>query len=93
MIDPSGVLHDGQKFKGPKELKQLLMGKKDLFARALAEKMMVYSIGRGLEYYDKRAIDSIVAALAKNDFRFSTLIIETATSDPFRMRRGKDQKD
>jgi hypothetical protein len=93
MIDPSGVLPDGQKFKGPKELKQLLMGKKDLFARALAEKMMVYSIGRGLEYYDKRAIDSIVAALAKNDFRFSTLIIETATSDPFRMRRGKDQKD
>jgi hypothetical protein len=34
-----------------------------------------------------------VSALSKNDFRFSTLIVETATSDPFRMRRGKGQEE
>ncbi|MBI1832359.1 MAG: DUF1588 domain-containing protein, partial [Planctomycetes bacterium] len=93
VIDPSGVLPTGQTFKGPKELKQILMSKKNLFARALTEKMLTYSIGRGVEYYDKHAIDAIVSALAKNDYRFSTLILETATSDPFRMRRGKEQKD
>ena len=92
-IDPSGVLPNGQSFKGPKELKQILMEKKDLFSRALTEKMLTYSIGRGVEFYDKRAVDSIVSALAKNDFRFSTLIVEVAMSDPFRMRRGKDQKE
>jgi hypothetical protein len=92
-IDPSGVLPNGQSFKGPKDLKKILMFQKDLFARALTEKMLTYSIGRGVEYYDKSAIDSIVAALAKNDFRFSTLVAEVATSDAFRMRRGKDQKD
>lgn len=93
LIDPSGVLPDGQKFKGPKELKQILMGKKDLFARTLTEKLLTYSMGRGVEYYDKHAIDTIITALGKSDYRFSTLILETATSDPLRMRRGKEQKD
>ncbi|MSQ93869.1 MAG: DUF1592 domain-containing protein [Gemmataceae bacterium] len=92
-IDPSGMLPGGQKFNGPKELKQILMGKKDLFARTLTEKMVTYAIGRGIEYYDKTAVDNIVTALAKNDFRFSTLIVEITQSDPFRMRRGKDKKD
>ncbi len=92
-VDPSGELPNGQKFKGPKELKQILLGKKELFSRALTEKMLTYGTGRGVEYYDKSAVDAIVAALAKNDFRFSTLIIETATSDPFRMRRGKGQAE
>lgn len=92
-IDPSGTLPGGQTFKGPKELKQILMGKKDLFSRALTEKMLTYGIGRGLEYYDKAAIDKIVTNLAKNDFRFSTLVVEITNSDPFRMRRGKDQKE
>jgi hypothetical protein len=92
-IDPSGALPSGQSFKGPKELKKILMDKKDLFSRALTEKMLTYAIGRGIEYYDKSAVDNIVAALAKNDFRFSRLIVEITTSDPFRMRRGKDQRD
>jgi hypothetical protein len=92
-IDPSGILPGGQKFNGPKELKQILMGKKDLFSRTLAEKMAIYAIGRGLEYYDKAAVDRIVTALDRNDYRFSVLMVEIAKSDPFRMRRGKDQKD
>ncbi|MBI2808547.1 MAG: DUF1592 domain-containing protein [Planctomycetes bacterium] len=92
-IDASGVLPNGQKFNGPKDLKAILMGKKDLFSRALTEKMVTYGIGRGIEYYDKPAIDRIVSALSKNDFRFSTLMVEITQSEPFRMRRGKDQKD
>jgi hypothetical protein len=92
-IDPSGTLPGGQSFKGPKELKQILMEKKNLFSSTLTEKMLTYGIGRGLEYYDKSAVDGIVTALAKNDFRFSTLIVEITTSDPFRMRRGKDQAE
>ncbi len=93
LIDPSGTLPGGQTFKGPKELKQILVGKKDLFARALTEKMLTYGIGRGLEYYDKSAVDKIGTALAKNDFRFSTLVIEITKSEPFLMRRGKGQQD
>jgi hypothetical protein len=90
-IDPSGVLPNGQKFNGPAELKKILLEKKDLFSRCLTEKMLTYAIGRGLDYYDKSAVDRIVAALAKNDYRFSTLVVEICKSDPFVLRRGKDQ--
>jgi hypothetical protein len=88
-IDPSGTLPDGKSFKGPAELKAVLKEKKGLFARCLAEKMLTYALGRGLEYYDKPTIDRITAALAKDDYRFSTLAVEIAKSDPFRLRRGK----
>ena len=85
-IDSSGELPDGQKFQGPAELKKILQGKKELFARALSEKILTYALGRGVEYYDECAIDRIVAELEKHDYRFSTLIVQTALSDPFLMR-------
>src|SRR4029078_9583075 len=85
-IDASGELPDGQKFEGPARIKSILKSKKELFARSLAEKMLTYALGRGLEYYDKCAVDTIVAALEKNDYRISTLIAETVSSDPFQMR-------
>jgi hypothetical protein len=89
-IDASGVLPDGKSFTGPAELKVILKDKKDLFARCLTEKMLIYALGRGLEHYDKPTVDAVTAALAKNDYKFSTLVAEIAKSFPFRMRRGKD---
>ncbi len=90
-IDPSGTLPDGRSFQGPAELKAILKEKKDLFARCVAEKMLTYALGRGLDYYDKPTISRINSALASNAYKFSTLILEIAKSDPFRMRRGNSQ--
>jgi hypothetical protein len=92
-IDSTGELPGGQKFQGPEELKAILKAKKELFSRCLTEKMLTYAIGRGVEFYDKPAIDGILAALEKNEYRFSRLITAIATSDPFRLRRGKDQEN
>jgi hypothetical protein len=89
-IDPSGTLPDGKSFQGPAELKQILKGKKELFSRCLAEKMLTYALGRGVEYYDRPTIDRICTALARDDYRFSTLVREIVKSDPFRLRRGKE---
>jgi hypothetical protein len=91
-IDPSGELPDGQTFAGPEGLKNILKGKKELFARSLAEKMLTYALGRGLEYYDKCAVDKIASALEKNDYRMSTLIVETIQSEPFQMRTATGEK-
>src|SRR5262249_4256627 len=77
-IDPSGTLPDGRSLKGPAELKTILRDKKELFARNLTEKMLTYALGRGLEHYDKPAVDRIVAGLEKNEYRFSTLVTEIA---------------
>ena len=85
-VDASGVLPDGTAFEGPDELKQIMRQQKELFVRCVVEKMLTYATGRGLEYYDECAVDDIVAALEKNDYKFSTLLLEIVNSDPFQMR-------
>jgi mono/diheme cytochrome c family protein len=90
-IDPSGTLPDGRSFAGPQELKHILKAKKELFAHTLAEKLLTYALGRGLEYYDRPAVNRIVSALGRDDYRFSTLVLEIARSDPFGLRRGKEE--
>ena len=90
-IDASGTLPDGRKINGMGDLKKALLADKDRFARHVAEKMLTYALGRGVEYYDKRAIDRIVSEVAKDDFKFARMVIATVQSDPFRLRRGKDQ--
>lgn len=89
-IDPSGELPGGQTFQGPQELKAILKSKRDLIATAITEKLLIYALGRGLEYYDQPAVDRITAAMAADNDKFSRLVIEIAKSDPFRKRRAKD---
>ncbi len=91
-IDASGVLPDGKAFNGPAELKAILKDKKDLFSRCLAEKLLTYALGRGLEHYDRCAVDKVLVALDKNDYRFSTLLVETVKSEPFQMRTATGKK-
>jgi hypothetical protein len=86
VIDASGVLPDGKAFDGATGLKTVLETKKDLFVKCLANKMLTYALGRGLEYYDRSAVDQISGALAKNQYRFSALVLEIVQSDPFQKR-------
>jgi mono/diheme cytochrome c family protein len=88
-IDPAGTLPGGESFKGAGELKNVLKGQSEVFARCLTEKMLTYALGRGVEYADKCAIDDAVDALKKDGYRFSRLVLEIVRSDPFQKRRGK----
>jgi len=87
-IDPSGELPDGRTFQTLAELKEILKEMKDSFAACLSEKMLIYALGRGLEFYDQPEVDRIVSALQRNNYRFSTLVREIVRSDPFQKRRG-----
>jgi hypothetical protein len=92
-IDPAGKLVSGETFNGPAELKTILLKRRrDDFVHCLTEKMLTYALGRGLEYYDKCAVDQITKRLAKGRYRFSTLILEIVKSTPFEMRRGEDEQ-
>jgi hypothetical protein len=92
-IDPAGELVSGETFKGPAEFRELLLKKKNEdFVRCLSEKMLTYGLGRGLEHYDKCAIDDISKGLAKNKYKFSALILEVVKSTPFQKRRGEEQR-
>lgn len=87
-IDSTGVLPDGAKFDGPAELRKVLLGKADLFRRCLSEKLLTYSLGRGLEYYDKCVLDDLVKKLKNGEDRFSSLILAIVETDAFQKRRG-----
>jgi hypothetical protein len=88
-IDASGTLPEGQSFKGPDELRRVIAARKDDFLRTLTEKMMTYALGRGMETYDKSTIRDIGAAVAKDGYKFSTLISRIVNSDAFQKRRAK----
>jgi len=91
-IDASGVMPDGSSFKGAAELRTMLVEKRsDQFSRCIAEKLMIYGLGRGLEYYDDPAVSAITKAVAADGHKFSRLVIEIVKSDPFRMRRGLEE--
>ena len=85
-IDASGTLPDGKKFDGADGLKEIIKSKKSLFIRCVTEKMLTYATGRGLEYYDRRAVDKIMGKLEKQEYRFNVLLTEIVKSDPFQMR-------
>jgi hypothetical protein len=89
-VDSSGELVGGKIFKGPAELKTILIEqKKDLFVRNLAGKMLSYALSRGVEYYDAPAIKEIVTALGANGYRGRVLIAEVVKSYPFQYRRNE----
>jgi hypothetical protein len=87
-VDSSGELPDGRRFNGPAQLIAILKAQKSQFVHSLAERMLTYAIGRGMESYDKCNLDAIVRSVAAKDHRFSALVTEVVLSDPFRKRRG-----
>jgi mono/diheme cytochrome c family protein len=88
-IDASGTLPDGRSFKGPQELKTILRADRDAFAQCLAEKLLTYALGRGLERYDRPVVKKIAQNVAMNNYRFSSLAMEIVKSIPFQMRRHR----
>ena len=91
-IDASGKLPEGGDFSGPMELIEILEKQKTQFADSLARKMLVFALGRGLEYYDECVIKEITAEMEKQEYRFSSLVLGIVTSDAFLQRRGEGKK-
>jgi hypothetical protein len=88
-LDVGGTLADGKAFQGPVELKRILLGRKDDFARNLVERMLTYALGRGVEYYDGPAIKEMRKSLAGQGYRMSALVAGIARSYPFQHRRNR----
>ncbi len=86
-IDDSGTLPDGTTYRGSLELKEILRSQSDAFTKNLAEKLLTYALGRGLEAYDRAAVDAITQRVAAADHRFSSLVLGVVESQAFRMRR------
>jgi len=84
-IDANGVLVDGTKVDGVASLREVLMRRSDTFARVVAEKLLTYALGRGVEFEDMPLVRSIVRDSAANKYRFSSLVVNIVKSPAFQM--------
>jgi hypothetical protein len=87
-LDVKGVLPTGETIEGADQLKSVLLNRKDDFIRNVVEKMMVYALGRELDYYDECAVQEIHAGLKRDDYRLLALVRGVVESVPFRSRRA-----
>jgi cytochrome c551/c552 len=88
-IDASGELVDGTKIGGPADLRKALVGRSDAFVTSATEKLLTYALGRGIQYSDMPVVRSIVRDSAKNNYRFSAIVLGIVKSVPFQTRNGK----
>jgi hypothetical protein len=88
-IDASGGLPDGSTFEDVAGLEKALLSRPEIFVGTLAEKLLTYGLGRGVEYYDAPTIRAIVRAARAHDFRVSALVLGIVNSAPFQMRMSR----
>ena len=85
-IDSSGKLPDGTQLNGPDDVRRALTAQPDQFVQTLTEKLLTYALGRTVEYRDMPTVRAIVRAAAKDDYRFSSLVMNIVQSDAFQKR-------
>ncbi len=74
-VDSTGDLPDGRKFNGPKELRAILLERSDDFRRCFADRLLTYSLGRGLEYFDECTVQQITARGKSEGDKFSAYVL------------------
>jgi mono/diheme cytochrome c family protein len=91
-IDASGELPDGRKINGPNDLRAALLKRPDQFVQTFTEKLMTFALGRTIEYHDMPTVRSIVRDAAKDNYRFSSIVLNIVESDLFRKRTASEAK-
>jgi hypothetical protein len=86
-IDTAGTLPDGSKFEGIAGLRKALLVHPEQFVNTVAGKLLMYGVGRNLQYYDAPAVRAIVHDAAPGNYTFSNLVLGVVKSAPFQMRQ------
>jgi mono/diheme cytochrome c family protein len=89
-VDASGVLPGGRSFRGPLELKAILVERRDEFVRTMAANLLIFALGRGLQLEDECVLRDVQKAAAADEYRFSSVVLAITRSFPFRNRRNPD---
>jgi cytochrome c5 len=86
-VDASGEI-DGKAFAGPVEFRKILASRQDDFRRAFVRKMLSYALGRGIQGFDRPAVEAICAAVKADGDTFTSVILNVVKSYPFQNARG-----
>jgi hypothetical protein len=90
-IDANTVLPTGVAINGVVELRAQLVARPATFATAVTERLLMYAINRQLEYFDMPQVRAVVRAAAKDNYRFSSIILGIVNTDAFR-KQGAPSK-
>jgi hypothetical protein len=88
-VDAAGGLPSGDTFEGVTGLKQALLSRPERFVGAVTEKLLTFALGRGIEPSDGPAVRAILRDSQRDDYRFTTLVVNIARSTPFQMRSSQ----
>ena len=84
-IDSTASISDGTRIDGIKGLREFSMRKGEMFAEVVTENLLTYAIGRGLDYNDLPLVRSLTHNAAKDNYKFSALIMGVVQSPAFTM--------
>jgi mono/diheme cytochrome c family protein len=85
-IDASGAFPNGVKFDGMAGLKKVLLADRQQFVNTAASKLLMYALGRNLQYYDEPSVRAIVRQAAPGNYTLTSLVMGVVNSPQFRMR-------
>jgi hypothetical protein len=89
-VNAEGTMTNGQSAVGVAGLRSALLDHPDVFVQTLAEKLMIYGLGRGLQDYDMPVVRRVVRDAGAQRRTFSALVLGIVRSTPFQMRRKSD---
>jgi len=92
-VDASARLADGRAVNGVNELRSALAARPDAFVQTLTEKLMIYALGRGLQYYDIPVVRAIVRDSKAKNYSFDSVLLGIVRSAPFQMRAAPNREN
>ncbi|MGH8219537.1 MAG: DUF1592 domain-containing protein [Steroidobacteraceae bacterium] len=85
-IDSTSTLNDGTLIHGPDDLRGVLAAQPLAFAESLTTALMSYAVGRPVDYRDMPVVRRIARQAARDNYRFSSIVLQVVSSDAFRRR-------
>jgi len=92
-IDASGEMFEGSKLNGPVSVRQAVLNHSESFVGSFSENLLMYALGRVLDYQDMTAVRAIARDAAKNGNRFSAFVLNVVKNPAFQMRTVSSQTE
>jgi mono/diheme cytochrome c family protein len=92
-IEVSSSLPDGTKIEGVDGVRQLILRNPDQFVEGIASKLLMYALGRNVQYYDGPAVRIIARQAAAQNNTFASLVNGVVNSMPFQTRMVRTPRE